>query len=119
MRKLIIKLYFGRIDVLGRSVDVSAITTFALLLPFAVLWVVMEPNIIIQACTLVVFAFSAFMHIKYFDLFPAKWDELNDRQRLYWGRYYDKFDFLKKPESLEEHWEEWHKLYKAFVESIK
>lgn len=121
MRKFIINNYFGE-GTIGKysfskgaplnflQVGITAIVVEFLGLP----QFITIPFLIISIAWLLYVGMD-FMGKGYFSTFPVTWDELNDKQRWYWGRYYDSApSFIKKPESLKENWSKWIKLDSKF-----
>ena len=121
MRKFIINNYFGEGTIGKFSFTKGAPLNF---IQVAVTGVVVEflglpqfitiPFLIISLAWLLYVGMD-FMGKGYFSTFPVTWDELNDKQKWYWGKYYDIAPpHIKKPESLEKNWKNWEILNKRF-----
>ena len=120
MRKFIINNYFGEGKIKEFTYSKGApLNMFQVLITGLIFNIFPIPNIIsipflIVSLAWLLYVGMDFMGKGYFSTFPVTWDELNDKQRWYWGRYYITFPNIKKPSTLEANWKTWEKLNKHF-----
>ena len=115
MRKLLIKLFFGPVDIKGRFIDRLAFWNIAAMLKVILLQFSGYPllaQIAVGGTILffLIFTFPLIKPIHYFTQKPVHWDELTKIQRFYYGSAYEKMPYLKKPQDLQDNWNEFIKI---------
>ena len=120
MRKFIINNYFGEGKIKeftyskGAPLNMFQVLITGLIVNLSLIPQYISIPFLIVSLAWLLYVGMDFMGKGYFSTFPVTWDELNDKQRWYWGRYYTIFPNMKKPSTLEANWKTWEKLNKHF-----